>query len=183
MNKGVYVFSQIMGLISHKRFQSIVNQHFGDYKVKEFTCWKQYLCMAFGQLTHRESLSDTMLCLKANSVKLYHLGIGSVVAVSTISRANETRSHKIYETLSCQLIHEAKQLYIDKSENDIWLQGSVFAIDATTIDLSLTAFWWATFRSTKGGIKLHTQLNMSTSIPKFILITLESVHDVKFRHL
>jgi hypothetical protein len=129
--------------------------------------------------THRESLSDTMLCLKANSAKLYHLGIGSVVAVSTISRANETRSHKIYETLACQLIHEAKQLYIDKSENDIWLQGNVFAIDATTIDLSLTAFWWATFRSTKGGIKLHTQLDLSTSIPEFILITPASVHDVK----
>ena len=129
--------------------------------------------------THRESLSDTMLCLKANSAKLYHLGIGSVVAVSTISRANETRSHKIYETLACQLIHEAKQLYIDKSENDIWLQGNVFAIDATTIDLSLTAFWWATFRSTKGGIKLHTQLDLSTSIPEFILITPATVHDVK----
>jgi hypothetical protein len=179
MNKGMYVFSQIMGLISHKKFQSIVNQHFGDYKVKDFTCWKQYLCMAFGQLTHRESLSDTMLCLKANSGKLYHLGIGSVVAVSTISRANETRSHKIYETLACQLIQEAKDLYIDKPENDIGIQGSVFAIDATTIDLSLTAFWWATFRSTKGGIKLHTQLDLSTSIPEFILVTPASVHDVK----
>jgi hypothetical protein len=179
MNKGMYVFSQIMGLISHKKFQSIVNQHFGDYKVKDFTCWKQYLCMAFGQLTHRESLSDTMLCLKANSGKLYHLGIGSVVAVSTISRANETRSHKIYETLACQLIQEAKDLYIDKPENDIGIQGSVFAIDATTIDLSLTAFWWATFRSTKGGIKLHTQLDLSTSIPGFILVTPSSVHDVK----
>ena len=175
----MYVFSQIMGLISHKKFQSIVNQHFGDYKVKDFTCWKQYLCMAFGQLTHRESLSDTMLCLKANSGKLYHLGIGSVVAVSTISRANETRSHKIYETLACQLIQEAKDLYIDKPENDIGIQGSVFAIDATTIDLSLTAFWWATFRSTKGGIKLHTQLDLSTSIPEFILVTPASVHDVK----
>ena len=175
----MYVFSQIMGLISHKKFQSIVNQHFGDYKVKDFTCWKQYLCMAFGQLTHRESLSDTMLCLKANSGKLYHLGIGSVVAVSTISRANETRSHKIYETLACQLIQESKDLYIDKPENDIGIQGSVFAIDATTIDLSLTAFWWATFRSTKGGIKLHTQLDLSTSIPGFILVTPSSVHDVK----
>ncbi len=168
-----------MGLISHKKFQSIVYQHFGDYKVKDFTCWKQYLCMAFGQLTHRESLSDTMLCLKANTGKLYHLGIGSVVAVSTISRANETRSHEIYETLACQLIQEAKELYIDKPEKDIGIQGSVFAIDATTIDLSLTAFWWATFRSTKGGIKIHTQLDLSTSIPEFILVTPASVHDVK----
>ena len=96
--------------------------------------------MGFGQLNHRESLGDTMLCLKANSWKLYHLGIGSVVAVSTISRANETRSHKIYETLACQLIQEANELYIDKPGNDIGIQGSVFAIDATTIDLSLTAF-------------------------------------------
>ena len=95
------------------------------------------------------------------------------------SRANETRSHKIYETLAYQLIQEAKELYIDNPDNDIWLQGSVFAIDATTIDLSLTAFCWATFRSTKGGIKLHTQLDLSTSIPEFILVTPASVHDVK----
>ncbi len=120
-----------------------------------------------------------MLCLKANSGKLYHLVIGSVFAFSTISRANETRSYKIYETLACQIIQEAKQLYIDKSENDIWLQGSVFAIDASTIDLSLTAFWLATFRSTKGGIKLHTQLDLSTLIPEFILVTPASVLDVK----
>ena len=136
----MYVFSQIMGLISHKKFQSIVNQHFGDYKVKDFTCWKQYLCMAFGQLTHRESLSDTMLCLKANTGKLYHLGIGNAVAVSTIARANETRSYKIYETLAGQLIRQAKDLYLDEKETDVWLQGNVFTIDATTINLSLSTF-------------------------------------------
>ena len=119
MNKGAYVFSQIMGLISHKKFQTIVNQHFGDYKVKDFTCWKQYLCMAFGQMTHRESLSDTMLCLKANAGKLYHLGIGCPVSVSTISRANETLPYKIYEALAVQLIREAKDLYIDDKDNDL----------------------------------------------------------------
>jgi hypothetical protein len=178
MNKGAYVFSQIMGLISHKKFQTIVNQHYGDYKIKDFTCWKQYLCMAFGQMTHRESLSDTMLCLKANAGKLYHLGIGNPVSVSTISRANETRSYKIYETLAVQLIREAKDLYIDEKEKDVWLHGNVFAIDATTIDLSVTAFLWATFRTTKSGIKLHTQLDLSTAIPEFILVTPASVHDV-----
>ena len=140
MNKGAYDFSQIMGLVSHKKFQTIVNQHLGDYKVRDFTCWKQYLCMAFGQLTHRESLSDTMLCLKANAGKLYHLGIGNPVAVSTITRANETRSYKIYETLAGQLIQEAKEMYVEEKDNDVWLHGSVFAIDATTIDLSLSAF-------------------------------------------
>jgi hypothetical protein len=183
MNKGAYVFSQIMGLVSHKKFQTIVNQHLGDYKVRDFTCWKQYLCMAFGQLTHRESLSDTMLCLKANAGKLYHLGIGNPVAVSTITRANETRSYKIYETLAGQLIQEAKELYVDEKDNDVWLHGSVFAIDATTIDLSLSAFWWATFRTTKGGIKLHTQLDLSTAIPEFILVTPASVHDVRILDL
>jgi hypothetical protein len=134
--------------------------------------------MAFGQMTHRESLSDTMLCLKANAGKLYHLGIGNPVSVSTISRANETRSYKIYETLAVQLIREAKDLYIDEKEKDVWLHGNVFAIDATTIDLSVTAFLWATFRTTKSGIKLHTQLDLSTAIPEFILVTPASVHDV-----
>ena len=100
MNKGTYVFSQILGLISHKKLQHIVNRYFGDYKVRDFTCWKQFLCMAFVQIIHRESLSDTMICLKANAGKLYHLGIGSPVAISTIVKANKTRSYKIYETLA-----------------------------------------------------------------------------------
>ena len=141
MNKGTYVFSQIMGLVSHRKFQTIVNQHLGDCKVRDFTCWKQYLCMAFGQLTHRESLSDTMLCLKANAGKLHHRGIGNPVAVSTISRANETRPYKIFETLAGQLIHEAKKLYVEHKDNEIWSKGNVFAIDATTNDLSLSVFW------------------------------------------
>src|SRR3954454_4190072 len=94
MNQGKYIFSQIIGLISHKQFQTLVNRHFGDYKVKDFSCWKQFLCMAFGQLTHRESISDTVLCLKANANKMYH------------------RSFQIYEDLAMLLIKEAKQLYV-----------------------------------------------------------------------
>ena len=89
MNQGKYIFSQIMELISYKQLRAIVNRHFGDYKVKNFSCWKQFLCMAFGQLTHRESLSDTMMCLKATTNKMYHVGIGEVVATSAITRANE----------------------------------------------------------------------------------------------
>jgi hypothetical protein len=178
MNQGKYIFSQIIGLISHKQFQTIVNRHFGDYKVKEFSCWKQFLCMAFGQLTHRESISDTVLCLKANANKMYHLGIGEIVAVSTITRANESRSFQIYEDLALVLIKEAKQLYILDDDLDVSLKGNVFAIDATTIDLCLSAFCWATFRSTKGGIKLHTQLDLKTAIPDFILFSTASVHDV-----
>jgi hypothetical protein len=178
MNSGKYIFSQIIGLLSHKQFQTLVNRHFGDYKVKDFSCWKQFLCMAFGQLTHRESISDTMMCLKANAGKMYHLGIGEVVSVSTITRANENRSFQIYEDLAMLLIKEAKQLYYLDDDLEISLQGNVFAIDATTIDMCLSAFCWATFRSTKGGIKLHTQLDLKTSIPEFILFSNASVHDV-----
>jgi hypothetical protein len=156
MDQGKYIFSQIIGLISHKQFQTIVNRHSGDYKVKDFSCWKQFLCMVFGQLTHRESISDTVLCLKANANKMYHLGIGEVGAVSTITRANESRSFQIYEDLAMLLIKEAKQLYKHDDDLEVSLKGNVFAIDATTIDLCLSAFYWATFRSTKGGIKLHT---------------------------
>ena len=178
MNQGKYIFSQIMELISHKQFQTIVNRHFGDYKTKDFNCWKQYLCMAFGQLTHRESLSDTMMCLRANAQKLYHLGIGEPVANSTLTRANENRPYLIYEQLAMLLIKEAKQLYIGDTDLEVPLKNNVFAIDATTIDLCLSTFCWATFRTTKAGIKLHTQLDLKTSIPEFILFSTASVHDV-----
>ncbi len=134
--------------------------------------------MAFGQLTHRESISDTMMCLNANANKMYHLGIGKVVAVSTITRANESRSYRIYEELAMLLIKEAKQLYLNDNKLEIELKDNVFAIDATTIDLCLSTFFWATFRSTKAGIKLHTQINLKTAIPEFILFSNASVHDV-----
>lgn len=178
MNSGKYVFAQLMGLVSPTSFQTIVNRHFGDYKVKEFTCWKQYLCMAFAQLTHRESIGDAVLCLKANAQKLYHAGIGEVVAVSTITRANESRSFQIYEDLAMLLIKEGKQLYLCDDDLEVALSNNVFAIDATTIDLCLSTFHWATFRSTKAGIKLHTQIDLKTSIPEFILFSTASVHDV-----
>jgi Transposase DDE domain/Domain of unknown function (DUF4372) len=172
------VFSQIIGLLSYKKFQTIVNRHSGDYKVRDFNCWKQFLCMAFGQLTHRESISDTMLCLRANAGKMYHIGIGEVVAVSTITRANENRSFKIYEDLAMMMIGEAKKLYANEKDLEIPINSNVFAIDATTIDLCLSTYYWATFRSTKAGIKLHTQIDLKTAIPEFILFSNASVHDV-----
>jgi transposase len=134
--------------------------------------------MVFGQLTHRESISDTMMCLKANESKAYHLGIGNVVSLSTITRANESRSYLIYEELAQLLIEEAKKLYIEDDSLEVSLKSNVFAIDATTIDLCLSTFHWATFRSTKGGIKLHTQLDLKTAIPEFILFSNADVHDV-----
>ncbi len=178
MNQGKYIFSQIMELISHKQFQTLIRRHKGDYKVKDFSCWKQYLCMVFGQLTHRESLSDTLLCLKANADKTYHLGIGDVAAKSTLSTANENRSYLIYYDLAMLLIKQAKQLYLGDSDLEVELENNVFAIDATTIDLCLSTFYWATFRKTKGGIKLHTQLNLKTAIPEFIYFSAASLHDV-----
>ncbi|HKG68853.1 MAG TPA: IS4 family transposase [Segetibacter sp.] len=178
MHQGKYVFSQIMELVSTTSFQTLVTRHKGDYKVKDFSCWKQLLCMTFAQLTHRESLSDTLMCLKANAGKMYHLGIGEVVAKSTLTKANENRSYRIYSDLAMLLIKQAKQLYIGDSELEVQLQNNVFAIDATTIDLCLSAFRWATFGSTKSGIKLHTQLDLKTSIPEFILFSTASVHDV-----
>ena len=178
MNQGKYIFSQVIGLISHKQFQTLVRRHKGDYKVKEFSCWKQFLCMAFGQLTHRESLSDTILCLKANADKTYHLGIGDVVSKSTLSTANENRSCLIFYDLAMLLIKQAKQLYLGDSDLEVSLESNVFAIDATTIDLCLSTFSWATFRRTKGGIKLHTQLDLKTAIPEFIYFSTAAVHEV-----
>lgn len=178
MFTGKYVFSQLMGLVSPTSFQTIVNNHSGDYKVREFSCWKQFLCMAFGQLPHRESITDTMMCINAIANKSYHLGFGKVVAVSTISRANENRSYKIYEEHAMLLIKEVKRLYVDDNKLEIELKENVFAIDATTIDLCLSTFFWATFRTTKAGIKLHTQIDLKTAIPEFILFSNASVHDV-----
>ena len=130
-----------MALVSSTSFQTLVDRHSGDYRNRSFTCWGQYLCMAFGQLTHRESMTDTMLCLNANSSKAYPLGMGKIVSLSSISRANENRSFQIYEDLAMVLIKEAKQLYIHDNDLEVSLKGNVFAIDATTIDLCLSTFY------------------------------------------
>jgi hypothetical protein len=134
--------------------------------------------MAFGQLTHRESISDTLMCLKANAGKMYHLGIGEVVAKSTLTKANEHRSYRIYQDLAMLLIKEAKQLYLGDSDLEVDLSNNVFAIDATTIDLCLSTFYWATFCGTKGGIRLHTQLDLKTSIPEFIFFSTAVINDI-----
>jgi len=178
MNQGKYIFSQLMSLVSHNDFNACVQRFNGDYKVKDFSCWKQFLCMAFGQLTHRESLSDTILCLSACQSKLYHLGIGKAVSKSTLSKANENRDWHIYADFAMLLIAQAKQLYAGESELEVTLKQNVFAIDATVIDLCLSVFGWATFRTTKAAIKLHTQLNLKNAIPEFIAITPASVHEV-----
>lgn len=178
MNEGKMVFSQILQFANQNVLRNIVNRYEGDYKKQEFTSWKHFLCMSFGQLTHRESMSDTMLMLKLNKKKLYHLGIGIAFDKSTVSRTNETRDWRIFQDFGMKLIDEAKTLYEGDNQLEIDLKGDVFALDSTTVDLCLNVYWWATFRSTKGGIKIHTVLNSKTAIPEFIFITDASVHDV-----
>jgi hypothetical protein len=178
MNQGRMIFSQIMDFASQDIFKVCVNRYNGNYKAKEFSCWKQFLCLAFGQLTHRESMSDTMLCLKLNEDKLYHLGIGKIVNKSTLSRANEKRDWRIFQDFGLKLIEHARILYEDDNQLDVNRKGKVFALDSTTVDLCLEVFLWATFRSTKAAIKIHTLLDLKTSIPEFIFITEGDVHDV-----
>ena len=180
MNQGKYVFSQLMTFISHNDFNSCVTRYKGDFKTKDFTCWKQFLCMTFGQLTHRESLSDTILCLAANKEKLYHLGIGRSISKSTLSKANENRNWRIYFDFALLLIAQAKKLYADENLLDVPLKQNVFAVDATVVDLCLSIFPWATFRKTKAALKIHTQLNLKNSIPELVVITAASVHELNF---
>ena len=179
MNKGKMVFAQLVEFASDDMFKVCVKRYNGNYKAKDFTCWKQFLCMAFGQLTHRESLSDTALCLSLHQDKLYRLGIGKAFDKSTISRANESRDWKIFRDFGLKLIEQAKIIYANENQLDLKLTGRIFALDATVVDLCLDVFWWAKFRSTKGAVKLHTLLDLKTSIPEYIFITEGSVHEVK----
>ena len=178
MNKGKMVFAQLMEFAPFHVFKYCVKRYGGDYNNKGLTCWKQFLCMAFGQLTHRESLSDTALCLKLQKDKLYHLGIGRPFNKSTLSRANESRDWQIFRDFALKLIDQARELCKDDNLLDLKLKGKVYALDATTIDLCLDVFWWAKFRSTKAAIKLHTLLDLKTAIPEYIFITDGSVHEV-----
>lgn len=178
MNQGRMTFPQIMDFASQDIFKVCVNRYKGNYKLKDFSCWKQFLCLAFGQLTHRESMSDTILCLKLNADKLYHLGVGKVINKSTLSRANEKRDWRIFQDFGIKLLEQARTLYKDDNQLDIKLKGKVFALDSTTVDLCLEVFLWATFRTTKSAVKIHTLLDLKTAIPEFIFISEGSVHDV-----
>ena len=172
------VFTQLIQFASDDVFKGCVKRYNGDYNNKGLTCWKQFLCMAFGQLTHRESLSDTALCLRLHKDKLYHLGIGRAFDKSTIARANENRDWRIFRDFALKLIDNARVLCKDDNLLDLKLKGKVYALDATVIDLCLDVFWWAKFRKAKAAIKLHTLLDLKTAIPEYIFITDGSVHEV-----
>ena len=177
MNKGQTIFSQIIDFLPKKKFRQCVKRYGGNYRVRSFTCFDQFLCMAFAQLTYRESLRDIECCLRAMRGKLYHMGIRGKVSRSTLAYANENRDWRIYCDFAQILIHEARQLY-SNDDFGLQLQETVYALDATIIDLCLSVFPWARFRKTKGGIKLHTLLDLRGSIPSFIAITEAGVHEV-----
>jgi hypothetical protein len=178
MNQGKMVFAQFIEFASDDIFKRCVDRYNGNYRAKDFSCWKQFLCMVFGQLTHRQSLSDTAMGLRLNIDKLYHLGIGKPFSKSAISRANESRDWRIFRDFGLKLIEIAKDLYVNENQPDVKLKGRIFALDATVVDLCLNVFCWAKFRSTKAAVKLHTLLDLKTSIPEYIFITDGSIHEV-----
>jgi hypothetical protein len=177
MNRGKLVFAQIMEHLPLTTFRRCVARYDGEHKVKRFSCLDQYLCMAFAQLTWRESLRDVEACLRAQSTKLYHLGIRGNVARNTLANANATRDWRIYCDFAQSLIGIARRLYAEEPLG-IELKDTVYALDSTTIDLCLSVFSWAPFRSTKAAIKLHTLLDLRGSIPSFIFISDGKFHDV-----
>lgn len=177
MYTGKLIFSQVMDYMPIHTFRRCVARYQGDRNVRSFTCLDQYLCMAFAQLTYRESLRDIEACLHAQQQKLYHMGIRGSVAKSNLADANEQRAWRIYANLAHSLIATARTLYSNEPLG-IDLQQTVYALDATTIDLCLSMFPWAPFRQNKAAIKLHTLLDLRGNIPTFIYISDGTVHDV-----
>ena len=178
MYAGKMVFSQVMNYLPMRTFRRCVVRYRGEHYVKRFRCLDQYLVMAFAQLTYRESLRDIEACLRAHQSKLYHMGVRSTrVARTTLSKANERRDWRIYADFAQSLIRMARPLYVNE-DLGLDLDNTVYALDASTIDLCLSVFPWALFRSTKSGIKLHTLLDLRGNIPTFIHISQGKLHDV-----
>jgi len=179
MNVGQTVFSQLMDFVPMHEFRRCVARYRGNYKVSTFKCWDQFLCMAFAQLTYRESLRDIETCLRAMQSKLYHLGIRGHVSRSTLADANEKRDWRIYADFAHVLIQLARRLYADE-DFGVELDHTTYALDSTTVDLCLSLFPWARYREKNAGIKLHTLLDLRGNIPSFLQITAAKIHDVNF---
>lgn len=178
MNKGKYVFSQLISFVPRYEFDKCVKRFDGNFKVKHLTCWIQFMTMFFGQITHRESLRDSVTCLSAHQSKLYHLGFNHKVSRAALAKANERRDFMIYADFAQILITKARRLYLTDNDLSLEMEDTIYALDSTTIDLCLSVFWWASFRKTKAAIKLHTMLDLRGDIPTFIQITDGKVHDV-----
>ena len=177
MNQGKLVFAQLMQHLPLSTFRRCVTRYRGEFKVQSFSCLNQFLCMTFAQLTYRESLRDIEVCLRAQRSKLYHFGIRSTVARNTLANANAVRDWRIYADFAQSLIAMARPLYAQEPFG-VDLQETVYALDATTIDLCLSVFPWAPFRSAKAAIKLHTLLDLRGNIPTFIHISDGKMHEV-----
>lgn len=177
MNQGKYVFAQLTEFLPRRVFDRLADKYSGNKHVRTFTCWNQMLCMVFGQLTSRDSMRDLMLSLEAHHPKFYHLGFGSTVSRRNLGKANENRSYKIFEEFAYVLIGDARKSCF-KHDFELEIEGNVYVLDSTTIDLCLSVFWWAEFRKHKGGVKLHTLYDVKTSIPSFLHISNAKVHDV-----
>jgi len=176
MNNERTVFSQILDFIPQHQFRTCVNRYAGNYRVKSFSCFDQYLTMAFAQLTYRESLRDIETCLRALEEKLYRCGFRGKVSRNNLANANEKRDWRIYHDFAQVLITKARQLYTDE-DFGVTLKNTVYALDATVIDLCLSLFPWAQHRRYKSAVKLHTLMDLKGSIPTFIRITSGSVHE------
>ena len=174
MNTGKYIFAQLIEFLPQRIFDRIVMKYEGNKYVKHFTCWNQLLVMMFGQLSNRDSLRDLTNTVSAHSNKAYHLGFGKNVTRSNLAKVNERREPHIFEEFAYHMIDSARRKRIYK---EFEIDGKVFAFDSTTIDLCLSVFWWAKFRRTKAGIKMHTLYEIQTDIPTFIHITEAKVHD------
>ena len=177
MNSGKYVFAQLLHFIDRYEFEKCVSKYKGDFRTREFNCWNQFIQLFFGQLTSRNSLRDICTCLKAHKNKLYHLGIRSHVNQSTLSRANESRDWRIYADFGQYLIDLVRPLYAINPVSNVNVRNEVFALDSTTISLSLKLFSWAPGKYSRGAIKIHTLLDLRGNIPSFILITDGKYHD------
>jgi len=177
MNSGKYVFSQILELVNRYEFEKIVKTHKGNYLVREFNCWNQFIQLFFGQLTNLNSLRDICLCLKAHNNKLYHLGIKNYVSHTTLSRANEKRDWQIFADFGYYLIELVRPLYKNSAVPNLSIENELFALDSTTISCSINLLIWAEGKYTRGAIKVHTLLDLRGSIPSFILITDGKCHD------
>jgi len=179
MHSGRIIFPQLMSFLPEREFSKCVHRYRGEYHIRTFSCFDQFLCMAFAQLTYRESLRDIEICLRAMQPKLYHAGIRGKVSRSTLADANEKRDWRIYADFAHVLIGMARELYVDE-DFGLQITEAAYALDSTTIDLCLSLFPWASFRQHKGAIKLHTEMDLRGSIPCVIRITHGKVHDVTF---
>jgi hypothetical protein len=178
MNTGKYVFSQIALYLPARVFDRCVAHYKGDHYVKHFTCWNQLLCMMFGQLSGRESLRDLLVSIGPHRAKFYHLGFGKNVSKTNLAKSNEKRDYRIFEEFAYAMIDKARAVCPPNPDFELDISGPVYAFDSTIIDLCLNVFWWAKYKSTKAAVKMHTLVDVKTSIPCFIYITEGAVHDV-----